>query len=318
MKKLQAIKLALSIILLVAVYTSALPVPKIIIPHSASAASFTLYGSFSMGWGSTSSSITQPGPTLTVQPGESVSLSLFSADGRPHQFCVDYESTPDFVCQGSELATQSPTFSSSTTATPFTFSASTTPGTYTYFCTIHRSAMTGQFIVSSPPPTPDFSILSNPTSMTVQQGSSAISTITLTSLNGFTGPVNLQTNTAPQGQTWNLNPSSVTLSSGGTANSVLNVTASATVATGTYTASVTGTSGSLSHSTIVTVQVVGPDFSMSASQNSLTIQPGMSGTSAINLASQAGFAGTINLDASAGTGNGLSSSLAPTSVTLSS
>jgi len=74
MKKLQAIKLALSIILLVAVYTSALPVPKIIIPHSASAASFTLYGSFSMGWGSTSSSITQPGPTLTVQPGESVSF----------------------------------------------------------------------------------------------------------------------------------------------------------------------------------------------------------------------------------------------------
>ena len=316
MKKLQAVKLVLSISLLVAVYTAALPVPKILIPHSVSAASFTLYGSFSTGWGFTPTSITQPGPTLTVQPGESVSLTLFSADGRPHQFCVDYESTPDYVCQGSELATQSPMFTSSTTGTTFPFNAPTTPGTYTYFCTIHRSAMTGQFIVSAPPP--DFSISSNPNSVTVQQGSSVISTVTLTSLNGFAGLVNLQTSTAPQGQTWSLNPSSVMLSSGGTANSALNVTASATAATGTYIASVTGTSGSLSHSTMITIQVVGPDFGISASQNSLTLQPGMSGTSTINLASQAGFAGTINLDANAGTGNGLSSSLNPVSVTLSS
>src|SRR2546428_10624814 len=270
MKKLQAIKLALSIILLVAVYTSALPVPKIIIPHSASAASFTLYGSFSMGWGSTSSSITQPGPTLTVQPGESVSLSLFSADGRPHQFCVDYESTPDFVCQGSELATQSPTFSSSTTATPFTFSASTTPGTYTYFCTIHRSAMTGQFIVSSPPPTPDFSISSNPTSMNVQQGSSVISTITLTSLNGFSGPLTLSTNAQSSGLAWSLKPTAVTLTSGATVTSVLTVNASTTGPTGAYQpggyeavasqvgpyqAVVTATNGTLTHTATVTVNV---------------------------------------------------------------
>ena len=271
MKKLQAIKLALSIILLVAVYTSALPVPKIIIPHSASAASFTLYGSFSMGWGSTSSSITQPGPTLTVQPGESVSLSLFSADGRPHQFCVDYESTPDFVCQGSELATQSPTFSSSTTATPFTFSASTTPGTYTYFCTFHRSAMTGQFIVSSPPPTPDFSISSSPTSMNVQQGSSAISTITLTSLNGFSGTVTLSTNTPSSGLSWKISPTGVTLSSGATITSILTVNASSTAPTGayqpgggylatayqagTYQTVVTATNGTLMHSATVTVNV---------------------------------------------------------------
>src|SRR6267143_562281 len=273
MKKLQAIKLALSIILLVAVYTSALPVPKIIIPHSASAASFTLYGSFSMGWGSTSSSITQPGPTLTVQPGESVSLSLFSADGRPHQFCVDYESTPDFVCQGSELATQSPTFSSSTTATPFTFSASTTPGTYTYFCTFHRSAMTGQFIVSSPPPTPDFSISSSPTSMNVQQGSSAISTITLTSLNGFSGTVTLSTNTPSSGLTWKISPTGVTLTSGAPVTSILTVNASSTAPTGayqpgggylaaaqagTYQAVVTATNGTLMHSTTVTVNVTSP------------------------------------------------------------
>src|SRR5437899_7291432 len=214
MKKLQAFKLVLSIILLVAVYTSALPVPKILIPHSVSAASFTLYGSFSTGWGFTPTSITQPGPTLTVQPGESVSLTLFSADGRPHQFCVDYESTPDYVCKGSELATQSPMFTSSTTGTAFPFNAPTTHGTYTYFCTIHRSAMTGQFIVSATPPTPDFSISSNPTSMTVQQGSSVISTVTLTSLNGFSGLLTLSTNTQSSGLAWSIKLTAVTLTSG--------------------------------------------------------------------------------------------------------
>src|SRR2546422_7849594 len=270
MKKLQAVKLILSISLLVAVYAAALPVPKILIPHSVSAASFTLYGSFSTGWGFTPTSITQPGPTLTVQPGESVSLTLFSADGRPHQFCVDYESTPDYVCQGSELATQSPMFTSSTTGKTFPFNAPTTPGTYTYFCTIHRSAMTGQFIVSAPPPTPDFSISSNPTSVTVQQGSSVISTISLTSLNGFSGPLTLSTNAQSSGLVWSLKPTAVTLTSGATVTSVLTVNASTTGPTGAYQpggyeavasqvgpyqAVVTATNGTLTHTATVTVNV---------------------------------------------------------------
>src|SRR3989442_278820 len=268
MKKLQAVKLVLSISLLVAVYTAALPVPKILIPHSLSAASFTLYGSFSTGWGFTPTSITQPGPTLTVQPGESVSLTLFSADGRPHQFCVDYESTPDYVCQGSELATQSPMFTSSTTGTTFPFNAPTTPGTYTYFCTIHRSAMTGQLIVSAAPP--DFSISSNPNSVTVQQGSSVISTVTLTSLNGFSGPLTLSTNAQSSGLAWSLKPTAVTLASGATVTSVLTVNASTTGPTGAYQpgdyeavasqvgpyqAVVTATNGTLTHTATVTVNV---------------------------------------------------------------
>ena len=205
-----------------------------------------------------------------MQPGESVSLTLFSADGRPHQFCVDYESTPDYVCQGSELATQSPMFTSSTAGTTFPFNAPTTPGTYTYFCTIHRSAMTGQFIVSATPPTPDFSISSNPTSMTVQQGSSVISTVTLTSLNGFSGPLTLSTNAQSSGLAWSLKPTAVTLTSGATVTSVLTVNASTTGPTGAYQpggyeavasqvgpyqAVVTATNGTLTHTATVTVNV---------------------------------------------------------------
>ena len=195
-------------------------------------------------------------------------MTLFSADGFRHIFCVDYESTPDFTCNNNEP--MSPAFTSSTTSVSFTFPATTTPGTYTYFCTIHGSAMTGQFTVSAPPPTPDFSISSNPTSMTVQQGSSVISTITLTSLNGFSGPLTLSTNAQSSGLAWSLKPTAVTLTSGATVTSVLTVNASTTGPTGAYRpggyeavasqvgpyqAVVTATNGTLTHTATVTVNV---------------------------------------------------------------
>ncbi len=124
-------------------------IPPII--HQARAATITLWGDFGLGgWGFTSSSITDPGPTLTTTPGGTVSLSLFSHDPpTPHQFCVDYEQTPDFLCQ-TPTEPQSAQFSSSVTPRSFTFTASTTPGNYTYFCVIHGSGMVGSFVVRAP------------------------------------------------------------------------------------------------------------------------------------------------------------------------
>src|SRR5713101_2154819 len=77
---------------------------------------------------------------------------------------------------------------------------------------------------SLPPSNPSsFSISANPSTVTIQSGSSAIPTITLTSLNGFAGTVSLSTNVSPSGLTASLNPSSITLTSGGTATSTLTV-----------------------------------------------------------------------------------------------
>ena len=128
--------------------------------------------------------------------------------------------------------------------------------------------MTGQLIVSAPPP--DFSISSNPNSVTVQQGSSVISTVTLTSLNGFSGPLTLSTNAQSSGLAWSLKPTAVTLTSGATVTSVLTVNASTTGPTGAYQpggyeavasqvgpyqAVVTATNGTLTHTATVTVNV---------------------------------------------------------------
>src|SRR5437763_5204929 len=111
-----------------------------------------------------------------------------------------------------------------------------------------------------PPPPPDFGISATPASLSLQIGSSGTSTIALTSLNGFAGPIGLSTSIACSGlcliyPTATLAPTSVTLTSGGTGVSTLTVATSVLTTPGTYTITITATSGSITHTVTVTVQV---------------------------------------------------------------
>ena len=104
----------------------------------------------------------------------------------------------------------------------------------------------------------DFTITSSPSSIVNIFGSSNTTTITVTSLNGYTGTVGL-TFTAPFGYitvTGSKNP--LTLSSGGTASSTLDITTSLSTTLGTYNITVTGTAGSRTHSTVISLTVVDP------------------------------------------------------------
>jgi hypothetical protein len=107
---------------------------------------------------------------------------------------------------------------------------------------------------------PDFSVSANPNSVTIVQGSSGTSIITLTSLNGFSGTVTLSASVSPLGPSTNLNPGTVTLASNGVGSSTLNVT-SVSAAPGTYKVNVTATSGSLSHSLLITVTITSTSIS---------------------------------------------------------
>jgi hypothetical protein len=170
-----------------------------------------------------------------------------------------------------------------------------------------------KFNTCGAPPTPDFSMSSSPTSLTLTQGGSGTSAITVTALNGFTGSVGLTVTGCPTGATCSLNPTSVTPGT----NSILTVATTASTTTGTFTLTVTGTSGSLTHSTTVALTVnaaAAPNFSMSSNPTSLTLTQGGSGTSAITVTALNGFTGSVSLSIT-GCPTGATCSLNPTSVT---
>src|SRR3989441_723163 len=124
---------------------------------------------------------------------------------------------------------------------------------------------------------PDFSIVASPTSMVNPLGSSNSTTLTLASINTFTGKVTISFTVSPivaNSPSITLTNSShtgssvtVDLSSGGSASATLTVTSTTSTATNSYSIRVTGVSGSLSRSTSVSVSVV--PFSISASPVSL-------------------------------------------------
>src|SRR6266581_3054682 len=156
------------------------------------------------------------------------------------------------------------------------------------------------YTVVSPGP-PDFTISANPSSQTLPAGDTAKSQIVLMSLNGFSGTIDLATSPPPlcvSCPSWGVSPSSVNLQAGGTAFSTLAFYSTTGTPPRSWVVTVTGTSGSLSHSVDVAFTVVSSgsaDFSMTANPNSLTISAGSTGTSTIIVTSLSGFNGTVNL-----------------------
>jgi hypothetical protein len=97
----------------------------------------------------------------------------------------------------------------------------------------------------------DFSISASPTSLSIAQGSNGSSTISTAVTSGSAGTVSLTASVSPSGPTASLSPTSVTAGS----SSTLTVSVGSSVATGSYTVTVTGTEGSAVHSTSVAVTV---------------------------------------------------------------
>jgi hypothetical protein len=94
-------------------------------------------------------------------------------------------------------------------------------------------------------PSSDFSISAAPGSQTVPLGNSAIYSISVGSLNGFSGNVNLDSSGLPPGAAATFAPATIT----GSGNSTLTITTSASTPVGPHTITITGTSASDIHST---------------------------------------------------------------------
>ena len=106
----------------------------------------------------------------------------------------------------------------------------------------------------------DFSLSANPTSVSVAQGNSGTSTITINPVNGFNGSVTLSASGLPSGVTAGFSPNPAPTSS----TLTLNVSPSAVL--GTSTVTITGVSGALTHQTTIQLAITaggGPVVSLS-------------------------------------------------------
>jgi subtilisin family serine protease len=161
--------------------------------------------------------------------------------------------------------------------------------------------------------TPDFSVAATPSSRNVTAGSGATYTVTTAATGGFSAAIALKVGGLPSGATGSFAPSSV----GAGAASTLTITTSSATPAGTYPLTVTGTSGSLVHTSSVTLVVNAPvagDFSISASPSSRSVQRNRTTTFTVTVTMTAGFNEKVTFSAT-GFPGGTTGTFSPTSVT---
>ena len=189
----------------------------------------------------------------------------------------------------------------------------TTPGTYglTISGIDSTNNLTHSVSATLVVQTPDFSIAATPSSQTINQGSPTSYSVSLTPLAGYTGTVSFAVSGLPAGVSASFNPASL-VNSGSTA---LNITTAFSTTPGTYTLTISGSDGTLSHSTSVAL-VITPagDFSLSTNIASQTILPGQNTSYGISVSSINGFSGTVALSIS-GVPAGATATFNPGSIT---
>jgi N-acetylneuraminic acid mutarotase len=161
---------------------------------------------------------------VTPMPGFTGSVSL-SAYGLPSGVTAQFATNP----------------TTGTSVVTLTASASATPGTYPV--TIAGASGTLAATLTLPLTVnglQSFSLSANPSGLTIAQGASGVSTITLTGSSGFTGGVTLAASNLPSGVTASFSPNPAT------GSSTLTLTAGLSAAAGAATVTITGTSASAS------------------------------------------------------------------------
>jgi Pro-kumamolisin, activation domain len=209
--------------------------------------------------------------TVTGLHGFTGSVAL-SASGLPAGITASF--SPASTTGSSTLTL---TAASTATVGPATVTITGISGTLTHTTTVA--------LTITPPP--DYSLSASPVS--VIQGNSGTSAIAVAALNGFSGLVNLTASGLPAGVTASFSPASTS------STSILTLTAASTAAAGVSNITITGTSGSLTHTATVALTVLMPDYSLSASP--VSVVQGGSASSTIAVADLNGFSGAVSLTA---------------------
>ena len=175
--------------------------------------------------------------------------------------------------------------------------ASSVPqGSYTLNITGTNAALSRSLVFLLIVTGPDFSITLGSQTIAFDVGQSGHTTISVSSLSGFSGTIALTATTSPSGLSLSSLPS-LSLSSSGTNSSTIVIGTNNSTRAGTYMVAITGASGALSHLVTLTVNV--EDFRVGVlSAPTATLQPGSAAVFDVFVESLNGFSGPVILNAS--------------------
>jgi hypothetical protein len=140
-------------------------------------------------------------------------------------------------------------------------------------------------------PTPDFTLSATPTALTLNQGGTVTFTVYAGSSGGFAGDVQISFAGLPAGVM--ASPATLSLTAGAT--QTISLSADSSAALGSATLTVTGASGSLTHTASVAVNVIGPAGFTILAPGSLTVVAGASQTATISVSGQNGFSNPVTI-----------------------
>ncbi len=180
--------------------------------------------------------------TTAVSGGFNSAIAL-TASGAPRGVTASLSSTP-IAAPGSGTSTLTLAVASTTATGTYTITVTGTGGGITQTATVSltvTAATAGSFTISV-----------SPTSGSLYQGQRGYAVVTTTASGGFDSAVTLSATGVPSGVTGSFGPTSITGS--GTSDFTLRVARNAP--TGTYPITITGTSGAVTHSAVLTFEVV--------------------------------------------------------------
>ncbi|HEX7332149.1 MAG TPA: PQQ-dependent sugar dehydrogenase [Pyrinomonadaceae bacterium] len=125
--------------------------------------------------------------------------------------------------------------------------------------------------------TADFALSVSPESRSVVPGGSALYTVTITPLAGFTGEVNLSTSTLPIGVVSTFNPTPVNITDATSKTSTLSLTTGSSTPVNNHAFNINAQSGALSHLAPATLNVVSPTSADLSLTKSASPNPGQAG-----------------------------------------
>jgi subtilisin family serine protease len=141
---------------------------------------------------------------------------------------------------------------------------------------------------------PDFTVAAAPAAASTAAGGTVSYDISVGALNGFSSDVSLSLAGLSAAQAnWSFAPATVT---GGSGTARLTVTAAAGLAPGSYPLRISGTSGGVTRTAAVSLEIAGPpDFTLSATPSATTITRGGTASFAVAVGFRNNFSGSVAL-----------------------